>query len=264
MTARVLAYINQKGGVGKTTTLYHHARRAIRRGLRVLVIDIDPQANLTSVTTRDERHGDEVGIADVLSTRANEPIADVIVPGVWEGLDVVPSNGAPLAAVQRELVATHAGREYRLKTAISPIRNNYDVIMIDCGPSIDLLTTNALVAADTTVIVSEATLFSVNGLSQVLTSVHEVREYYNPHLAIAGVVLNRHDKNTVAGEEWRRDLLEGLSAHGVELLQPIIPKRVVIQNALEAAKGLDEYQSPRTAEMYDRHVQQIITEGVSE
>lgn len=263
MTARIVAYINQKGGVGKTTTLYHHARSFVRRGLRTLAVDLDPQGNLTSVITREAFEADQVGIADVLSTRAAETLRDVIVPGVWDNLDVVPSNGAPLAGVQRELVASTAGREHRLRSALSDVVGEYDVILIDCGPSMDLLTTNALVAASTVVIVTEATLFSVNGLSQVLGSVQEIRTYYNPTLTLAGVVLNRYDRQTIAGDMWRRDLVLGIEAHGVELLHPIIPKRTVIQNALEAAMGLDEYKSPRTAEMYDTHTQQIVPEGAT-
>jgi len=196
MTAEVIVETNQKGGVGKTTTAFHQLRAAVLRGLRVLAVDLDPQGNLTSVITAEPFSPDQVGIADVLSSQAGETLRDVIVPSIWEGLDVVPSNGAPLAAVQRELVGVSIGREQRLRTALQPVLEDYDLIIIDCGPSIDLLTTNALVAADSVVIVSEATLFSINGLSQVLASVNEIRAYYNPGLTIAGVVVNNYRANT--------------------------------------------------------------------
>ncbi len=262
MAAQVVAYINQKGGVGKTTTLFHHARSAVKRPLRTLAIDLDPQGNLTSVATADVFEPDQVGTADVLSAKATETLRDVIVPGIWEGLSVAPSNGAPLAGVQRELVVSNAGREQRLKAALKEVMDDYDVILIDCGPSIDLLTTNALVAADSVVIVSEASLFSLSGLGQVLGSVEEIRAYYNPGLTIAGVVVNKHEKDTISGETWRRELIAGIEAHGIQVLAPIIPKRVVIKDAMEAAMGLDQYKSPRVADMYDRHLKVIIPEGV--
>lgn len=262
MTAQITAYINQKGGVGKTSTLFHHARAAQQRGLRILLVDLDPQANLTSVTTAEPYEPDQVGIADVLSAQAGEALKDVIVTGVWEGVDVAPSNGAPLAGVQRELVVTTAGREQRLRAALAPVRDEYDLILIDCGPSIDLLTTNALVAADTVVVVSEAALFSINGLGQVLASVNEIRSYYNPALVVAGVVVNKFENNTISGQAWRRDLIAGVEAHGVDVIQPIVPLRVAIKDSMEAAMGLDEWKSARTAgstaAIYDLHLDTIL------
>lgn len=268
MTAEVLAQVNQKGGVGKTTESFHVCRAAVKRGMRVLAIDLDPQANLTSVTTAEPFEADQVGMADVLSTQAGESLRDVIVPGIWENFDVAPSNGPPLAAVQRELVGVAIGREQRLRAAIQPVLEDYDLIVIDCGPAMDVLTTNALVAASTVMIVSEAALFSINGLGQVLASVNEIRTYYNPGLTIAGVVVNQYRPNTVSGQAWRRELLEGVEAHGVPLIQPIIPHRAAIQDSMEAAMGLDEWKgSPAAAiaaGMYDRHLDSIIiNEGVS-
>lgn len=265
MTAEILAELNQKGGVGKTTTAYHQGRAGVRRGLRVLFIDMDPQANLTSVTTAEPVAPDQVGMADVLSSQAGETLRDVIVPGIWDGLDVAPSNGPPLAAVQRELVGVTIGREQRLRTALQPVLEDYDLIIIDCGPSMDLLTTNALVAASSVVVVSEASLFSINGLGLMLASVNEIRSYYNPELTIAGVVVNNYEANTISGQTWRRDLVAGVEAHGVPLIQPIIPHRAAIKDSMEAAMGLDEWKSSRTAAsaaaMYDRHLDSIIREG---
>lgn len=267
MTARVVCKINQKGGVGKTTEVFHIARAGVRRGLRVLVIDLDPQGNLTSVTTAEPFEADQIGIADVLSPRTGEALRDIIVPGIWDGMDVAPSNGPPLAAVQRELVGVTAGREQRLRAAVQPVLEDYDLIVIDCGPSMDLLTTNALVAADTVVIVSEAALFSIDGLGQVLASVNEIRSYYNPALTIAGVVLNKFKANTVSGQAWRRELIEGVEGQGVRLIQPIVPFHVPIQDSMESALGLDEWKgsrvAPGTVEIYDRHLESIISEGAA-
>lgn len=266
MTAQVVAKVNQKGGVGKTTETFHVCRAAVRRGLRVLAVDLDPQANLTSVTTAEPFEPDQVGMADVLSSQAGETLQDIIVAGVWDGLDVAPSNGPPLAAVQRELVGVTIGREQRLRAALQPVLEVYDLIVIDCGPAMDLLTTNALVAADTVVVVSEAALFSINGLGQVLASVNEIRSYYNPGLTIAGVVVNKYKPNTISGQAWRRELIDGVEAHNVPLIQPIIPHRAAIQDSMEAAMGLDEWKSRTAAssvEMYDRHLDSIIRRGAT-
>lgn len=265
MTARIVAYINQKGGVGKTTTVFHHARSACLRGLRVLLVDLDYQANLTSVTVGETYEEGQVGMADVLSTKEGVPMGEVIVSGIWPSLDVAPSNGMPLAGVQRELVAASAGREQRLRAALQPVVDDYDLILIDCRPDMDLLTINALVAADTAVVVTEAALFSINGLGQVLASVNEIRSYYNPNLVLAGVVLNKYEANTISGEAWRRDLVLGVEAHGVRLIQPIIPHSVAIRDSEEAAMGLDEWKSSRKAATlaaaYASHVDSIISEG---
>ena len=113
----ILAYCNQKGGVGKSTTVYHHARAAILDGQRVLVIDADPQGNITSVLTEDMQEGD-VGVADALSSRSSDTLADVLVPGIWEGLTVAPTVGDNLADVRNELViSSEPGRESRLRAA---------------------------------------------------------------------------------------------------------------------------------------------------
>lgn len=274
MTAKICAYVNQKGGVGKSSTLYHHARSAVRRGLRVLIVDLDPQGNITSVTTAETYERDQVGTADILSYRAAEeagediPITDVIVPGVWEGLNVAPSNGAPLAAVQRELVVSTApGREQRLRGALQPVLEAYDLILIDCGPAIDLLTTNALVAADAAVIVTEAALFSINGLDLMLQSINEIRAYYNRDLTIAGVIINRFDTNQIQAQMWRRELVDALDERQIPLIQPIIPLRVPIKDAMESGMGLDEWKATRgaarLADMYNNHLNTLIPEGAS-
>ena len=119
MTARILALCNQKGGVGKSTTLFQLARVAVLAGRRVLAVDNDPQGNLTSNITAEEVDAEQAGLADVLSTRADDTMRDVIVPGLWPGLDVVPTSGASLGNVRDELVIAGAGREVRLREALA-------------------------------------------------------------------------------------------------------------------------------------------------
>jgi len=241
MTTRILALCNQKGGVGKSTTTFHLARAAITAGQRVLVVDLDPQGNLTSVAAAEPVAEDQVGLADVLSSRAEETAREVIVSGVWEGLDVLPTTGETLGFVRDELVVAGAGREGRLREALAEVAADYDLILIDCAPSLDQLTINGLTAADAAVVVTQSKLWSANGLAHLLTTIDNVRRYYNPHLSVAGIIVNQHEEHTVAGRHWRQELQEAATARSLTVLTPPVPKRAAIADATEAARGLDEW-----------------------
>jgi chromosome partitioning protein len=243
VTARILALCNQKGGVGKSTTTFHLARAAVQAGRRVLVVDNDPQGNLTSIAAAEAVDEDQAGLADALSSRAPETIRDVIVPGVWPGLDVVPTSGVTLGYVRDELVIAGAGREGRLRQALAQVIEEYDLVLIDCAPSLDQLTINGLTAANAVVVVTESKLFSANGLSQLLDTIDNVRAYYNPQLTVAGVIVNKHEEQTVSGRTWLDELRKAAEGRGLRLLSPLVPKRVVISDAAEAARGLDEWGS---------------------
>lgn len=246
---KTLALTNQKGGVGKTTTAVQLARAGVLAGLRVLLVDADPQGNATFVTTAEPVPEDQAGLADALSTRAPETLRDVIVGGVWDGLEVVPTAGAALAGVRDELVIAGAGREVRLREALAQVQDAYDLAVIDCAPSLDQLTINALVAADTVAVITHAKLFSANGLSQLLETVDTVRRYYNPGLSIGGVIVNAHEAQTRSGALWIEELQSATSARGLPLLTPYIPKRVVISDATEAARGLDEWGTREASDL---------------
>ena len=241
MTTRILALCNQKGGVGKSTTTFHLARAAITAGQRVLVVDLDPQGNLTSVAAAEPVPEDQVGLADVLSSRAEETARDVIVSGVWEGLEVLPTTGETLGFVRDELVVAGAGREGRLREALTEVATDYDLILIDCAPSLDQLTINGLTAADAAVVVTQSKLWSANGLAHLLTTIDNVRRYYNPELSVAGIIVNQHEEHTVAGRHWRQELQEAATARSLTVLTPPVPKRAATADATEAARGLDEW-----------------------
>ena len=241
MTTRILALCNQKGGVGKSTTTFHLARAAITAGQRVLVVDLDPQGNLTSVAAAEPVPEDQVGLADVLSSRAEETARDVIVPGVWEGMDVLPTTGETLGFVRDELVVAGAGREGRLREALTEVATDYDLILIDCAPSLDQLTINGLTAADAAVVVTQSKLWSANGLAHLLTTIDNVRRYYNPGLTVAGIIVNQHEEHTVAGRHCRQELQEAATSRSLTVLTPPVPKRAAIADATEAARGLDEW-----------------------
>lgn len=131
---QVLALCNQKGGAGKTTTTANLARAAITQGRRTLVVDLDPQGNLTSVLAAEEVAEDVVSLADVLSPRTNIAVAVVITDGVWKGLDVLPSGGDRLAAVGSELIVMTTGGALRLRRALKTVATDYDLVLIDCPP----------------------------------------------------------------------------------------------------------------------------------
>ena len=256
----VYALCNQKGGVGKSTTAFQLARAAVLRGLRVLVVDADPQGNLTAVAAAEPVGDDQVGLADALSERTPETTRDVIVPGVWDRLDVVPTSGVTLGHVRDELVIAGAGREARLRAALGQVAGDYDVILIDCAPSLDQLTVNALTAAGGAVVVTHSKLFSANGLAQLLDTIETVRGHYNPALRVPGVIVNQHEERTVSGKTWLEELNAAAEARGLRILLPPIPKRVVISDATEAARGLDEWgnsEATALAEIYAEHLATI-------
>ena len=138
----------------------------------MLVVDLDPQGNFTSSIAAETVDEDQAGLADALSSRVPETLRDVIVPGLWPGLDVVPTSGVTLGAVRDELVIAGAGRESRLREALRAVSGDYDLILIDCAPSLDQLTSNGLTAAEGVVVVTHSKLWSANGLSQPAPDEH--------------------------------------------------------------------------------------------
>lgn len=257
MSARIFALCNQKGGVGKSTTAFHLARAAVVQDRRVLLVDNDPQGNLTSVATAEPVEEDQAGLADALSSRAPETLRDVIVPGIWPRLDVVPTSGITLGAVRDELVIAGAGREGRLREALAEVVGDYDLILIDCAPSLDQLTINGLTAAGAVVIVTHSKLWSANGLAQLLDTISSVRQYYNPTLRVAGVIVNQHEDRTLAGRHWLDELTAAATQRSLRVLTPPIPKRVAISDATEVAQGLDQLGGPDAtalAAVYTAHL----------
>lgn len=243
---RTVALCNQKGGVGKSTTTFHLARAAANAGVRTLIIDMDPQGNITQ-SLSDITEG-QVGVADALSARTSETLADVITPTPWSGVDIAPTTGETLGYVRDELVLSGAGREARLKDQITSLPVPYDLVLIDCPPSLDQLTINALSAADGVLIITQSKQWSATGLAHLLETIRSVRAHYNPGLQISSVVINLHDARTVSGTTWLETINEAAAAHEYHVFMPPIPKRVVISDSVEAGLGLDEWPAD-TAEL---------------
>jgi len=243
---QVLALCNQKGGAGKTTTTANLARAAITQGRRTLVVDLDPQGNLTSVLAAEDVAEDVVSLADVLSPRTNIAVAEVITDGVWKGLDVLPSGGDRLAAVGSELIVMTTGGALRLRRALKTVATDYDLVLIDCPPSLDLLAINGLTAAHAAVVVTTPELFAINGIARLLTTIGHVREDTNPELVIGGVVANSvQQTNRMRG--WLEELAANMPA---PVLHPPVQRATWIGEALESSTGLDEWGTVAAAELH--------------
>ena len=186
--AKTISIINQKGGVGKTTTAVNLIAAIGSHGKRVLLCDIDPQGNSTSGFGIDKRSL-KYSSYDVLVN--NVPAKDVIITTKFEGVDVLPSN-MNLAGAELELVDMK-GRESKLKNALLPLYNNYDFIFLDCPPSLGLITLNALCASDTLIVPIQCEYYALEGLSQLMSTVRQVKRLYNSLIELEGVVLTMYD-----------------------------------------------------------------------
>jgi chromosome partitioning protein len=185
---RVIAVTNQKGGVGKTTTAVNLAAALGDRGRRVLLLDADPQGNSTSGYGINKK-GLKATVYDLII--AGVPIPECRLTTQFRGVDIVPA-GIDLAGAEVELAALPE-RIYRLRSAILPVKDEYDFILIDCPPSLGLVTLNALAACDTLLIPIQCEYYALEGLSQLMATVRQVKRLYNSRIDIEGVLLTMYD-----------------------------------------------------------------------
>lgn len=185
---KTVAVVNQKGGVGKTTSAVNLAAAVGYYGYKVLLVDADPQGNATSglgINKREVRKSSYDVI--VRGTAADE----VIVKTAFKGLDILPSN-MDLAGAELELVDMQ-GRESRIRTALAPVKERYDFIFIDCPPSLGLITVNILCAVDTVIVPIQCEYYALEGLSQLMNTIRQVKRLYNPLVDLEGVLLTMYD-----------------------------------------------------------------------
>ncbi|MDA8361536.1 MAG: ParA family protein [Gammaproteobacteria bacterium] len=229
--SRVIAVANQKGGVGKTTTSINLAASLGRSGKRVLLIDLDPQGNASMGSGVADHEGHS--IYDVLLNGAG--VADAAVP-LPHGYDLLPGHG-DLAGAELELISV-ARRERRLAEALALVAGRYDFVYIDCPPALNLLTVNALVAADAVMIPMQCEYYALEGLTALLATVRRVREGLNPALGIDGLLRTMFDpRNGLALE-----VSDQLSRHfGSKLFQTIIPRNVRLAEAPSYGKPVIDY-----------------------
>ena len=229
---RTIACANQKGGVGKTTTVVNLSSYLALAGDRVLVIDLDPQGNATSGLG-----GDRSGAASVYEAIVDEQaLESLIQPTAVPGLDLVPSSIA-LAGAEVELAPLEQ-RERRLGRLLAPIADRYDHLVIDCPPSLGLLTVNALTAADGTLIPIQCEYYALEGLTQLIATINLVRDHLNPELAVDGAVLTMFDGRTNLSAQVAAEVRAHL---GDRVFETVIPRSVRLSEAPSHGRPIHLY-----------------------
>jgi chromosome partitioning protein len=234
--ARVVSMTNQKGGVGKTTTTINLGASLAEYGRKVLLVDFDPQGSL-SVGLGLNPHEMELTIYNLLMQR-DVSIEDVVVPTNVEGMDLLPSN-IDLSAAEVQLVHEVA-REQTLQRVLAPAIAKYDVILIDCQPSLGLLTVNALTASDGVIVPLECEYFALRGVALLKTTIDKVRERLNPKLEIDGVLGTMFDGRTLHGREVMERLVQ---AWGDRVFHTVIRRTVKFSDSTVAGEPITSYAS---------------------
>lgn len=251
---KILAIINQKGGVGKSTTAVNLAAALGAAGKEVLLVDLDPQGNATSGYGIDKR---DIGQCVYNVLLGETPVEDVILAKVGKGVDVLPST-ISLAGAEVELVNEMA-RENRLKNALGSLRGRYDYILIDCPPSLGLLTINALVAADKLLIPIQCEFYALEGVTKLLDSMKRVKSVLNPSLDIYGIVLTMYDSRTNLSKQV---VDEVRSFFGDTVFETLIPRTVKLSEAPSYGQPIIDYAPEnKGTEAYNELAQEVIQRG---
>lgn len=248
---RIIAIANQKGGVGKTTTAINLSACLAEKGKKVLSIDMDPQGNMTSGlgVSKDEV---EKTVYDLIIGEAE--IEDIICREVSENLDILPTN-IDLSAAEIELIGID-DKEYIIKKEVEKIRNNYDFIIIDCPPSLSMLTINAMTTADSVLVPIQCEYYALEGLSQLIHTIELVQERLNPVLSIEGVVFTMYDARTNLSLQVVENVKDNLNQN---IYKTIIPRNIRLAEAPSYGMPINQYDSKSAgAESYRLLADEVI------
>lgn len=248
---RIIAVANQKGGVGKTTTAINLSACLAEKGKKVLAIDTDPQGNMTSGLGVDK---DEVErtVYDLLIGEAE--IDDVICRNVDDNLDVLPTN-IDLSAAEIELIGIDE-KEFILRNAVHKVKDQYDFVIIDCPPSLSMLTINAMTTADSVLVPIQCEYYALEGLSQLIHTIELVKERLNPDLEIEGVVFTMYDARTNLSLQVVENVKDNLNQN---IYKTIIPRNIRLAEAPSYGIPINKYDSRSTgAESYRLLAQEVI------
>lgn len=248
---RVIAVANQKGGVGKTTTAINLSACLAEKGQKVLAIDMDPQGNMTSGLGIDK---DEVekNIYDLMIGQAG--VDEVLQKEAIENLDVIPTS-IDLSAAEIELIGVD-DKEFIIRNAVQPIKDDYDYIIIDCPPSLSMLTINAMTTADSVLVPIQCEYYALEGLSQLIHTVELVKERLNPVLEIEGVVFTMYDARTNLSLQVVENVKENLQQN---IYKTIIPRNIRLAEAPSYGMPINLYDPNSTgASAYQRLADEVM------
>lgn len=249
--ARIIAIANQKGGVGKTTTSINLSACLAEKGKKVLTIDIDPQGNTTSGLGIDKDAAENT-IYELFIDECS--LEDCITDSIVENLKVIPSN-INLSGAEIELISEE-NKEFLLKEKIDTIRDDYDFILIDCPPSLNLLTINAMTAADTVLVPIQCEYYALEGLSQLIHTIDLIKERLNPNLEMEGIVFTMFDARTNLSNQVVANVKENLNR---KIYNTIIPRNVRLAEAPSYGMPIIMYDSKSSgAEAYRILAEEVI------
>lgn len=247
----IISVVNQKGGVGKTTTAINLSTYLAHLGKSVLLVDVDPQANATSGLGINHR-ALEKSIYHVLLDQV--PVKEAIISGDLKNHKLIPATPA-LAGANVELI-NDAEREFKLYHLLRQIKPDFDFIIIDCPPSLDLLTINSIVAADKILIPVQAEYYALEGLGQLLETINLVKENLRPDLGILGVVVTMYDKRNLLSKQVLDELYKYFPA---KIFRVVIPRNVRLTEAPSHGKAILHYdKNSKGAKSYERLTKEIL------